>query len=61
MLSVFAIGERAEGVTEKGLKYLLEDATLTNDFPVGISNEFIGEKAVLSVKNGTLLVIVRWE
>ncbi len=61
LLSVFAVGEKAVGVTEEGLKYLLEDATLSNDFPVGISNEFIGEKAVLSVKDGTLLVIVRWE
>ncbi len=60
MLSVFAVGERAVGVTEKGLKYLLEDAVLTNDFPVGISNEFIGEKAELSVQDGTLLVMVRW-
>ncbi len=60
MLSVFAVGGQAVGVTEKGLKYLLHDAVLTNDFPVGISNEFIGEKAELSVRDGTLLVMVRW-
>ena len=61
MVSVFAAGGNAEGVTEKGLKYPLTDAVVTCDFPIGISNEFIGEKAEIEVKNGSLLVIVRWE
>ncbi len=61
MLSVFAVGGKAEGVVEKGLKYLLDDAVLDENFPVGISNEFIGEKAELTVKNGSLLVILRWD
>lgn len=60
MLSVFAVGGTASGVTETGLKYELTDAMLKEDFPVGISNEFIGEKAEISVLQGTLLVIVRW-
>lgn len=60
VLSVFAVGGSAEGVSEKGLKYTLTDAVIKEDFPIGISNEFIGEKAEISVRQGTLLVIVRW-
>lgn len=60
VLSVFAVGGTAKGVSEKGLKYELEDALLQPDFPVGISNEFIGKKAEISVAEGTLLVMVRW-
>ena len=60
MLSVFAVGGTAEGVTEKGLKYTLTDAVVKEDFPIGISNEFIGEKAEISVEKGSLLVVVRW-
>ncbi len=56
-LSLFALGERAEGVSIKGMKYLLEDAVVTNDFPIGISNEFIGEEAEITVRNGMLLLI----
>ena len=59
-LSVFSLGDRAEGVTIRGMKYELDDAQLTNSFPVGISNEFIGEKASVEVKNGTLLLILAW-
>lgn len=61
MLSVFAVGGKAEGVNIKGLKYILTDAVIKEDFPIGISNEFIGEKAEIEVKKGALLIIVRWE
>lgn len=59
-LSLFAMNKVAEGVTIKGMKYLLQDATVTENFPIGISNEFIGEPAVISVQKGSLLAIVRW-
>ncbi len=61
MLSVFAAEGRAVGVTETGLKYSLDDAVITEAFPVGISNEFTGERAEVSVREGSLYVIVRWE
>lgn len=61
MLSVFAIDGDAKGVTETGLKYELHDAVLENSFPKGISNEFIGEEATVSVRDGALLVLARWE
>ncbi len=58
MISVFCHSDRAEGVTLQGLKYTLRDAELTNAFPLGVSNEFVGETAEISVKKGTLLVAV---
>ena len=59
-LSLFSMGDRAEGVTIRGMKYELQDAVITNSFPIGISNEFIGEEASIEVKNGTLLIILAW-
>lgn len=59
-VSIFSMGDKAIGVTIKGLKYPLENATITNDFPIGISNEFIGEEASISVEDGALLVITTW-
>lgn len=57
-LSLFCFGERAEGVTIRNMKYLLDGALLTNSFPVGVSNEFIGKESSITVKKGTLLVIM---
>lgn len=56
-ISVFSYSEKSEGVYLQGLKYPLADATLTNTFPIGTSNEFIGEKSRISVKNGTLMIV----
>lgn len=57
--SVFCLEGRAGGVTLEGLKYPLADAQLTERFPLGVSNEFLGVPAAVRVKHGTLLVI--WE
>lgn len=58
-VSVFAAGDKAEGVCETGLKYGLDNHTLTFDNPLGVSNAFIGQKATVSVKKGTLVIM--WE
>ncbi len=56
-ISVFAHGERAYGIYEKGLKYSLYDATLSNTVPTGVSNEFTGITSEISVKRGTLIIL----
>lgn len=58
-VSVFSLSEDARGVTLSGLKYSLEDATLTNDFPLGVSNEAQGETVTVSVRDGALYLL--WE
>ena len=57
ILSVFCLGPDAEGVTLSGLKYPLENGSLTAGFPLGVSNHFVGKKSDISVKNGSLLVL----
>ncbi len=60
-MSLFSLGEKAEKVTIKGMKYVLTEDTVTNDFPIGISNEFIKtEEALVRVENGELLIMVEW-
>lgn len=56
IVSVFALGERADGVTIEGLKYTVNGASLTCDFPLGVSNAFIGQAARVAVAHGTLLI-----
>ncbi len=61
MLSVFSLSDVSMGVTLKGLMYNISDAVLTNDYPLGVSNEFIiDEEAEVTVKEGTLLITVFW-
>ena len=55
-VSVFAFGGDAHGVSEKGLKYLLDDVTVKLEFPIGVSNEFTREDAEIEVKDGMLLI-----
>jgi thiamine pyrophosphokinase len=59
-LSLFSMGEKATGVTVKGMKYTLDGFTMTNDFPIGISNEFIGEAASVTVENGEVLCMISY-
>ena len=58
--SLFCLGKEAKGVTIKGMKYELDNYTMTNDFPIGVSNEFIGKEASVSVKDGELVGIVNY-
>lgn len=58
--SLFCLGKEARGVTIRGMKYELTDYTMTNDFPIGVSNEFIGKEATVSVKDGELVGIVNY-
>lgn len=53
-LSVFSAGDAAHGVTLEGLKYPLHDATVTNFFPIGVSNEFGADMATVRFTGGVL-------
>lgn len=55
-VSVFSCSEKSTGVYLKNLKYELHDAVLTNSFPLGVSNEFIGKESSITVERGTLLI-----
>ncbi len=56
-VSVFCMGHDAKGVSIEGTKYTLTNGTLTAGFPLGVSNQFTDRQAVISVKDGSLLVI----
>ena len=56
-LSVFALTDRCESVTIKGTKFECEDVTVTNAFPIGVSNVWESGEASVSVAEGILMVM----
>ena len=57
VLSVFSYTNTANGVSEKGVKYPLDNVVVTQNFPIGISNEITDNFAEITVKDGKLLII----
>lgn len=55
--SVFPLEGTAAGVTLCGAFYPLQDAVLTADFPLGVSNEWVEEMITVKVQKGALLVM----
>ena len=49
----------AKGVRLENLKYELNDHTMSADFPLGVSNEFVDAPAKITVGDGTLLALWR--
>ena len=58
-VSVFSLTDESVGVFLRGLAYPLEDARLTNDTPLGVSNEGTGGLAEVGLSRGALLIC--WE
>ena len=56
ILSVFCLGADAQGVTIRGGQYEVESGTLSADFPLGVSNHFVGKEIEVSVAQGSLLI-----
>ena len=65
-LSLFALDTEVRGVTIRGLKYGLENATVENGYPIGCSNETVKDKTVnekqqaasITIGEGTALLIM---
>ena len=56
-VSFLPFGGAASGVTLKGLKYHLENMSLTVGNSLGISNEVVEKKIEVSFESGYLLMI----
>ena len=56
-LSLFALSEECRGITLCGMKYPLTDGTLTNLFPLGVSNEILQQTGTVSFTDGMLLLV----
>lgn len=59
LFSAFCLGDRAGGIDEVGFQYPLKNATLTPEFPLGVSNHILEPEATITVRGGALLV--GWE
>ena len=59
IVSVFPLCEQAEGIDERGFQYPLENAVLTAEYPLGVSNHILEDTAQITVRRGALAV--GWE
>ncbi|MCM1363740.1 MAG: thiamine diphosphokinase [Faecalibacterium sp.] len=57
MISVFSFIPESRGITISGLKYEVSDFTLKSTFPMAVSNEFLGKKSYIEVKDGALIIM----
>ena len=57
ILSCFCLGADIRNLTIQGLKYPLEQGTLSASFPLGVSNHFLGLEGRISLGEGLLLVL----
>lgn len=55
-ISVFSATDCCE-VSITGLLYPVDRAKVTYDFPLGVSNSFIGKKAEITIHKGTAIII----
>ena len=56
-LSVFSLCDEARGITEEGTRWQLNGGLMRQNAPYGLSNEWIADKAKISVEAGTLIII----
>ena len=56
-LSVFSLSDTCAGVTVRGTKYECEGVSLKNTFPLGVSNVWAAEEALVGVERGILMVM----
>ena len=56
-LSLFSLTDTCEGVEIRGTEYEGRDITLTNTFPLGVSNVWKADAASVTAEKGILLVL----
>lgn len=56
-LSLIADGDKVKGVSIEGCKYPLDNAVLNDRYQYAVSNEIVGNCALISVKKGGLYII----
>jgi len=57
LFSVFSFGEAARGVTIRGALYEVTDFTMEQFYPIGTSNNWKEETAVITLTAGVLMVV----
>ncbi|MDD3199723.1 MAG: thiamine diphosphokinase [Eubacteriales bacterium] len=57
-ISLLSYSEACEGIFTQGVKYPLINGRLNHSLPMGVSNEFTEQNAVISHKSGKLLIIL---
>ena len=56
-LSVFALDGKCDNVSIRGAKYCLDNAVIESSFPIGTSNQWVGDEIEVSVGSGVILVM----
>lgn len=56
-LSLLCLSEKVKGVSVEGCKYTLSNAKLTRDFQFAVSNEIVGNCALISVRKGGIYIV----
>ena len=56
-IGLLCLSEKAKGVSVEGCKYPLENAKLERGFQFAVSNEIVGNCALISVRKGSLYIV----
>ena len=56
-LSLFSLSDSCTGLTIRGAKYNVENETIKNTFPLGLSNRWLSGPVEVSLKEGILLIV----
>lgn len=57
-LSIFSMSDICEGVCIYGAGYNVENITLTNTFPIGLSNYWENDNVKIKISSGILLIVM---
>jgi len=57
-ISIFALTDEVTGFKQTGLKYTPENGIFKFNYPLGLSNEFVDNKATLSWETGDIMVMI---